>query len=230
MNLFYGFPSGDGIATLTEEESGHCIRVLRKKSGDKIFFTDGEGNYYHGSIVSADPKKCTVAILETTRHAGKNYFLHVAIAPTKNLDRFEWFLEKATEIGIDEITPVICTHSERRILKTERLQKVILSAMKQSLKTFLPVLNEAIPLENFFRLESAGQKFICSGAATSHIQKEIQSGSRCITLIGPEGDFTEQEVESARLKNFIPVNLGSSRLRTETAGVVTCSIVSLLNE
>jgi len=231
MNLFYGNPTGNGTAMLTEEESAHCIRVLRKKTGDKIFFTDGEGNYYHGSIISADPKKCTVAILETTAEYGKrNYFLHVAIAPTKNTDRFEWFLEKATEIGIDMITPVICTHSERRILKTDRLQKVILSAMKQSLKTFLPQIHEAIPLEDFYKNENAGQKFICLGPSNNTLKKELEPRSRYTVLVGPEGDFTESEISLAMKNNFTPVNLGPSRLRSETAGVVACSIVSLLND
>ena len=231
MNLFYGIPSGDGTAALTEEESGHCIRVLRKKSGDEIFFTDGEGNYYRGSIVSADPKKCIVVIEETReRYGKKNYSLHIAIAPTKNLDRFEWFLEKATEIGIDIITPVICMHSERRVLKTERLQKVLLSAMKQSLKSYLPKIHEAMPLESFYSKENSGQKFICLGSSTQSIKKELEPGSAYIILVGPEGDFTPQEITSAEKNNFTPVNLGTSRLRSETAGVVACSIVSLLNE
>ncbi len=231
MNLFFGIPSGDGIASLTEEESGHCIRVLRKKSGDIIFFTDGEGNYYHGSILSADPKKCTIAISETTKDFGKkNYSLHVAIAPTKNLDRFEWFLEKATEIGIDTITPVICSHSERRVLKTERLKKILLSAMKQSLKAYLPEMREAIALEDFIRQENTGQKFICLGAADLSLKNELKRGSSYILLVGPEGDFTEPEIASATKNNFIPVNMGASRLRSETAGVVVCSIVSLLND
>jgi 16S rRNA (uracil1498-N3)-methyltransferase len=231
MNLFFGSPSGNGIATLTEEESGHCIRVLRKKSGDKIFFTDGTGNYYHGSIISADPKKCDVAILETIPEYGRrNYFVHVAIAPTKNADRFEWFLEKATEIGIDLITPVICTHSERRVLKTDRLQKVILSAMKQSLKTYLPQIHEAIPIEEFFKKENTGQKFICLGSADNTLKKELEARSHYTILVGPEGDFTESEISLAIKNGFSPVNLGPSRLRSETAGVVACSIVSLLNE
>jgi 16S rRNA (uracil1498-N3)-methyltransferase len=231
MNLFYGIPSGNGIATLTEEESGHCIRVLRKKAGDKIFFTDGEGNYYQGSILSADPKKCDVAILETTAQYGKrNYSLHIVIAPTKNADRLEWFLEKATEIGIDIITPVICTHSERRVLKIDRLKKVILSAMKQSLKTFLPQIHEAIPLEDFYSNKITGQKFICLGSANNSLKKELEPGSSYTILIGPEGDFTESEISSAVKNNFTPVNLGPSRLRSETAGIVACSIVSLLND
>jgi len=231
MNLFYGIPSGDGTVTLTEEESAHCIRVLRKKTGDKIFFTDGSGNYFHGSIQSADPKKCVVVIEETTEHFGKkNYSLHIALAPTKNIDRFEWFLEKATEIGIDMITPVICTHSERRVLKTERLQKVLLSAMKQSLKSYLPEIHEAIPLEEFFKKETIGQKFICLGSADQSIKTELKPGSSYTILVGPEGDFTDKEIASAQKNNFIPVSLGPSRLRSETAGVVACSIVSLLNE
>src|SRR5215203_3615570 len=221
MNLFFGIPSRDVTAALTEEESAHCIRVQRKKTGDNIFFTDGEGNYYQGSILSTDPKHCTVAISETTRLYGKrNYSLHIAIAPTKNQDRFEWFLEKATEIGINTITPVICQHSERRILKTDRLKKVLLSAMKQSLKAYLPQINEAIPVGEFFTQAKDEHKFICLGSATEALKNKLQPGSPCTVLIGPEGDFTDDEIASAQKNNFISVNLGSSRLRTETAGVV----------
>jgi len=231
MNLFFGIPSGDGNATLTEDESAHCIRVLRKKAGDQIFFTDGEGNYYHGVILTADHKRCTVSISETKEKFGKrDYSLQLAIAPTKNLDRFEWFLEKATEIGIDIITPIICTHSERRILKTDRLKKVLLSAMKQSLKAYLPKIHEALPLEDFLKQEINGQKFICVGSATDSFKKILKPGSGYTVMIGPEGDFTDAEIQSALKNNFIPVNLGPSRLRSETAGVVACSIVSLLND
>ena len=231
MNMFYGAPSGDGFATLTEEDSAHCIRVLRNKTGDQIFFTDGKGNYYRGSIVSADPKKCSVNILETTPEYGKrNYSLHIAIAPTKNSDRLEWFLEKATEIGIDTITPVICQHSERRVLKTDRLQKVLLSAMNQSLKTYLPRINEPVPLEEFFRQKSEGQKFICSGSAGLSLKSQLASGLHYTVLVGPEGDFTESDIISAEKNNYVPVNLGPSRMRTETAGLVICSVVSLLND
>ena len=230
MNLFFSNQIENGIAILGEEESAHCIRVLRMKAGDDLFFTDGEGNFYSGTIEEPDSKKCLVRIKETKVAFGKrNHSLHIAIAPTKNIDRFEWFLEKATEIGIDEITPVICQRSERRELKTERLKKVLLSAMKQSLKAYLPKLNEALPLEKFFTSPSVSQKFICAMSAGDHLKNNLQKESGSLILIGPEGDFSEAEILSAKKNNFTSVSLGTSRLRTETAGVVACSIVSLLS-
>jgi 16S rRNA (uracil1498-N3)-methyltransferase len=230
MNLFYGTPLTEDVAFLTEEESGHCIRVMRKKTGDEIFFTDGAGNLYSGTITVPDPKKCEVRILKTSPGYGKrNYSLHVAIAPTKNIDRFEWFLEKATEIGIDEITPVICERSERRIVKTERLNKVILSAMKQSLKAWLPKLHEPVPLEKLMSGHSSVNKFICTQDAAEHLEKKIMPSENNLVLVGPEGDFTEDEILLCSKNNFIPVSLGQSRLRTETAGIVVCSVVSLRN-
>ncbi len=231
MNIFFGHISENGNAILTEEESGHCIRVLRMKAGDEIYFTDGEGHFYTGHISIADPKKCLIHIRETKSAFGKrNYALHVAIAPTKNIERFEWFLEKATEIGIDEITPVICQRSERKIVKSERLNKVLLSAMKQSLKTYLPKLNEPVSFEKFITGTSSPEKYICLMNATDHLKNKISTGSDTLLLIGPEGDFTEKEILLSAQNHFIPVNLGQSRLRTETAGIVTCSVVSLLNQ
>lgn len=231
MNLFFGNIILDGFALLTEEDSAHCIRVLRMKSGHEVFFTDGNGNFYTGTISDPDPKKCQIRIAETKQEYGKkNYSLHIAIAPTKNIDRLEWFLEKATEIGIDEITPVICQRSERRVLKTERLNKVLLSAMKQSLKTYLPKLNEPVALDKFISENTTEHKYICLMNAEDHLKNKLISSENSLVLIGPEGDFTETEIALARQHNFIPVSLGKSRLRTETAGIVAASIVSLLNQ
>ena len=231
MNLFFGNTSHDGFALLTEEDSGHCIRVLRMKSGDQVFFTDGTGNFYSGTISDPDPKKCRVRIAETKQEYGRrNYSLHIAIAPTKNIDRLEWFLEKATEIGIDEITPVICQRSERRVLKTERLNKVLLSAMKQSLKAYLPKLNEPVELHKFISGNATEHKYICMMNAEEHLKNKLTKSENTLILIGPEGDFTETEIALSHRHNFIPVSLGESRLRTETAGIVATSVVSLLNQ
>lgn len=231
MNLFFGNITLDGFALLTEEDSAHCIRVLRMKSGEEVFFTDGNGNFYTGTISDPDPKKCWVSIAETKQDYGRrNYSLHIAIAPTKNIDRYEWFLEKATEIGIDEITPVICQRSERRVLKTERLNKVLLSAMKQSLKTYLPKLNEPVALDKFISGNTTEHKYICLMNAENHLKNKLITSENSLVLIGPEGDFTETEIALTRQHNFIPVSLGKSRLRTETAGIVAASVVSLLNQ
>lgn len=230
MQLFYGFPSENEFAVLTEEESAHCIRVLRMKAGDAIQFTDGAGHFYSGVIADAHPKKCTVQILEKKEGAAKKYSLHVAIAPTKNTDRMEWFLEKATEIGIDEITPVICDRSERRIIKTERLHKVMLAAMKQSLQAWLPVLHEAVPFEKLAASVAAEQKWICTLEAETLLKNSLKPSGNYLVLIGPEGDFTDREMLLAKQNHFVPVSLGENRLRTETAGIVACSIVSLLHQ
>ncbi|MEO8087165.1 MAG: 16S rRNA (uracil(1498)-N(3))-methyltransferase [Bacteroidota bacterium] len=231
MNLFFGTPAQNSTALLTEEESGHCIRVLRMKAGEEIFFTDGVGNFYRGNIADPDPKKCLVNILETQTEYGKrNYSLHIAIAPTKNIDRFEWFLEKATEIGVDEITPVFCQRSERKVVNTERLNKVLHAAMKQSLKAYLPKLNEPVSLEKFFVNYSSRNKFICLINAADHLKNKISAGTNSLLVIGPEGDFTEKEILLAQENMYVPVTLGTSRMRTETAGIVGCSIVSLLNQ
>ncbi len=230
MNLFFCREIENGFAVFDEEESAHCIRVLRMRTGEEIFFVDGEGNFYSGSMEDANAKKCVIKIKEKKEFFGKrNYWLHVAIAPTKNIDRFEWFLEKATEIGIDEITPLICQRSERREIKTERLNKVLLSAMKQSLKAYLPKLNAAVSFEKFISGSLSGKKFICSMNTEAHLKSVLEKNSRTIILIGPEGDFTEQEIASATKNEFNSVSLGESRLRTETAGVVACSVVSLLS-
>jgi len=235
MNLFYTPALTGEVYILNEEESNHIIRVLRFRSGDHVFLTDGNGNFFKAEITNNNPKGCQLKITETIREYGKkNYHLHIAIAPTKNIDRFEWFLEKATEIGVDEITPLICEHSERREIKTERLQKVIIAAMKQSVKAYLPKLNEIVAFRTFISgtaSESNG-KFICSAEAgkINFLQNRYQKGSDAMILIGPEGDFSKEEIESVLKNNFEAVSLGESRLRTETAGIVSCHAISMLNQ
>ena len=232
MNIFYT-PDISSTHILSEEESMHCIRVLRMAAGEQIQIVDGKGNLYKAEITDAHPKKCGVRIIESIAEFGKrDFYLHMVVAPTKNIERFEWFLEKAAEIGVNEITPVICKHSERTVIKTERLNKVLVSAMKQSLKAFLPKLNEAVKLEEVFKNNFSGQKFIahCREGEKAHLKNAYQKQKDVLILIGPEGDFTEEEVKHASEKGFKEISLGSSRLRTETAGIVATEIINLLND
>ncbi|MFK5856443.1 MAG: 16S rRNA (uracil(1498)-N(3))-methyltransferase [Bacteroidota bacterium] len=233
MNLFYTPNIIEPITTLTEEESKHIIRVLRKSVGDMVFFTDGLGYNYKCIIIEGSPKKCTIEILEKKLgEDNRNYKLHIAIAPTKNIARYEWFLEKSTEIGIDTITPIICYNSERRDIKPERLNKVITSAMKQSLKSFHPILNDKTSFKTMIVTPFEGEKFIAyiDNEVTLELAKAHSPDKDTLILIGPEGDFSKQEVDEAKAAGFIPVRLGKSRLRTETAGIVACHTVALNNQ
>ena len=235
MQLFYSADISPETTQFTfdKTESRHIIRVLRKKEGDQIFITNGKGILLKSEITVANDKKCMVTIVSTEEKPKPwNYYLHVAIAPTKNIDRLAWFLEKATEIGIDEITPLLCEHSERKIIKKERLEKIIESAMKQSLKYHLPKLNELISFQDFIEQDFHGARYIAHCASSEkHSLKSVSKSVQHITiLIGPEGDFSTTEIENAEDQNFISVDLGESRLRTETAGVVATHIVSLFNQ
>lgn len=225
---------------LSKEESRHAIRVLRLKKGDEIYLADGKGGLFKAEILEPDPKKCIVKVIDTlsTTRFKPSLHLHLAVAPTKNSERFEWFLEKAIEIGISEITPMICEHSERRIIKTDRLEKLAIAAMKQSLNLFLPEINSPVSFHNFLssgpalsnKKESEKmQKFIAhhSGIALKNL---YQKGKDAIILIGPEGDFSEKELASARANGFVEVSLGNNRLRTETAAIVACHTIKLMNE
>ncbi len=217
---------------LSAEESLHIVKVLRKKVGDALFLSDGIGNLYHGVIHSVAGKQCTVMLLSCTAEYGKaKVRLHMAVAPTKNMDRFEWFIEKATEIGIQEITPLFCERSERVKLRTDRLVKIIQSAAKQSLKTYLPILNEPEKFANFIKKEHSGLKFVAyvEEAQTIQLKEVCKSGHDALILIGPEGDFSKQEIEQSKSMNFETVSLGTSRLRTETAAVVACHTFNLIN-
>ena len=233
MQLFYT-PAITGTEyTLPEEESRHCIRVLRLTANDPLLLVDGKGNLYHCRITHPDPRACRVSCMEKTEHYGQHpYSLHIAIAPTKNMDRFEWFLEKCTEIGIDEITPLLCHHSERKTIHPERLEKIMISAMKQSVKAYLPVLHPLIPSETFILQHTNSLKCIahCEEGAKKGIAEIYAPGQNATILIGPEGDFSPEEIGLALKNNFLPVTLGSSRLRTETAGIVACHSFHFINE
>ena len=242
MYLFYT-PDIETSHFLSEEESAHCVRVLRYDRGDEILLTDGRGTTYHARITNPHPRHCEFEILsQEKQEKTHNIYLHVAIAPTKNIERLEWMVEKCTEIGVDEITPLLCRFSERKNLRNDRLEKIILSAAKQSLTPYLPKLN---PLTDFATLmetygdeamrrkgEETMDKFIahCYKDEKRELKDALRKGRDVLILIGPEGDFSEQEVEMAIKEGFVPVGLGRSRLRTETAGVVACHTAVLLNE
>lgn len=235
MQLFYNkdISTNDTQFTFNKTESRHIVKVLRKKDGAILHITNGKNELFTVKIILANDKKCLVEILNfKTKLKPWNYYLHVAIAPTKNNDRLEWFLEKATEIGIDEITPITCSNSERTVLKTDRLEKIVQSAMKQSLKFILPKLNETIKFSEFINQDFEGDLFIahCEDQDKKSFVKEAKPNQHITILIGPEGDFNPQEIEKALTSNFIPVTLGESRLRTETAGVVATQTVALINE
>lgn len=234
MQLFYN-PSINETATsfvFDKEESKHIIKVLRKKEGDILFVTNGLGFLFTTEITLASDSKCTVKINAFERQEQPKYRLHLAVAPTKMNERYEWFLEKATEIGIQEITPIICEHSERKIIKTDRFQKILESAMKQSLHYYLPKLNEPISFKEFLKKEISGQKFIahCEETDKKSLKNELQTQKDVVILIGPEGDFSVKEIQSALEHHCIPVSLGQTRLRTETAAVVACHSVVFKNE
>jgi 16S rRNA (uracil1498-N3)-methyltransferase len=231
MQVFYHPNIENELITVTPEESRH-ISVLRIKPGDSLYITNGLGLMCKAIVADSSSKAVQLQIMERYDNYGKqSYFLHIAIAPTKQMERLEWFLEKATEIGIHEITPVICHQSERKDLKTERLIKILQSAMKQSLKAFLPRLNEPVSFEHFIKMSSGGNKFIANAAAgeNNHLKNFINKNEKSLVLIGPEGDFTEKEMETAISNAYRAVSLGQSRLRTETAGLLACATVALAN-
>ena len=218
--------------TLNGEESAHAVRVLRLNAGDEVTLVDGRGGWYRAKIVGAHHKHCEVAILDHQAEYGRRpYRLHIGIAPTKNMDRFEWFIEKATEIGIDEITPLLCERSERKHVNTERLQRVMIAAMKQSEKAYLPLLNEMTPFEKWLKMPKSAHRYIahCNESDRQSLKTAYQAGWDAVIAIGPEGDFSIQEVKQAIDSGFKCITLGTSRLRTETAGVVACHSVYFSN-
>lgn len=233
MQLFY-VPDIDGKqVTLNPIESIHCIKVLRLTLGDTIHLIDGKGGFYKAQIAEPNPKSCILNILSKEENFGeKDFYLHIAIAPTKNIDRFEWFLEKSTEIGINEITPIVCQYSERKMIKPERLNKILISAIKQSKNAFLPKLNELTAFKDFISSPFDGEKYIahCSEVEKTHLKNQAAKKSKCLILIGPEGDFSEEEIIKSKEFDFQDISLGESRLRTETAGVVACHTINLINE
>uniref|UniRef100_UPI004047089D 16S rRNA (uracil(1498)-N(3))-methyltransferase n=1 Tax=Flavobacterium sp. TaxID=239 RepID=UPI004047089D len=234
MQLFYNseIKKGDSTYFFDKEESKHIVKVLRKKEGDKIFITNGLGFLFESEIILASEKKCEVKIAKETFQEPVAFYTHIAVAPTKMNDRLEWFLEKATEIGIHEITPIICDHSERKVYKIDRAEKIIQAAMKQSLHYYLPKINEPISLSQFVKLNYEGQKFIahCEETDKKSFKNEIKQNEKITILIGPEGDFSTKEINLAIANQFIPVTLGNTRLRTETAALVACHTIALQNE
>lgn len=232
MHLFYT-PDILTKAELPEEEAGHCTRVLRLSQGDEIMLADGKGNFYRAVITAASGKRCQVVIEERIPQQNSwGCHLHIAMAPTKNMDRNEWVAEKATEIGFNELTFLNCRFSERRVIKDERIEKILVSAMKQSLKATLPILNGMTSFEDFVSHDVKGQKFIahCYDSEKQPLKEVSRKGEDALILIGPEGDFSPEEVELAISHGFIPVNLGMSRLRTETAALVACHTLNLINQ
>ena len=235
MQLFYNSEISIETKQITFDkiESKHIVRVLRKKENDILKITNGKGYLFDVKISFANDKKCLADIVAVTEKKNpRNYYLHVAIAPTKNNDRMEWFLEKATEIGIDEITPIICKNSERRIVKLERFEKIIQSAMKQSLKFTLPKLNEPRKFSDFINQNLDGKICIahCEKQEKKILKSVIDASEKVTVLIGPEGDFSSDEINKALMKKIIPITLGKSRLRTETAALVAVNSVSFINE
>ncbi len=232
MHLFYNPDFTPAAPLLPEEEARHGIKVLRLATGDTVHITDGKGNLYEAQIASTDIKKCRVTITNTISQYGKRpYYIHLAVAPTKNADRTEWLVEKCVELGVDEISFIACEHSERRVFKTDRLEKIAIAAMKQSLKAYLPQLHEIKPYKQFMEQPFAGQTFIAhlEEGKREYLQIAAQKNNTYCVLIGPEGDFSPAEIQLAIEKKFLPVSLGESRLRTETAGIAACHILNLVN-
>ncbi|MEO2060076.1 MAG: 16S rRNA (uracil(1498)-N(3))-methyltransferase [Mesonia sp.] len=234
MQLFYNpaISSEDKEVIFPKDESKHIVKVLRKQEGDNLNITNGKGFLFSAEIIEANHNKCKAKITAVEQERDKKYHIHLAVAPTKMNDRFETFLEKATEIGLDKITPIICDHSERKVVKINRFERVLQSAMKQSLHYSIPAISEAISFQEFIQQEQNEQKFIahCEENEKKSLQKELEPGKNYTILIGPEGDFSSEEIKSAIKAGFVPVTLGNTRLRTETAAIVAAHTAALINE
>jgi 16S rRNA (uracil1498-N3)-methyltransferase len=234
MQLFYT-PDIDPTNSqyfLNEEESKHCVRVLRLQNDEEVQLIDGKGGFYAARIIDAHPKRTLLQILSIqTEFNKRNHYLHLAVAPTKNIERVEWLLEKATEIGIDEISFLLCQRSERKELKLDRLNKIVTAAVKQSLKAYHPLLNEMVSYSQFIKRPFDGQQFIahCEPGEKTSLHAELKPGGKYLVLIGPEGDFTQNEISDALNNGFKAITLGESRLRTETAALEACFEVNFLN-
>ena len=241
MHLFLSNDTQGPYAQLSPDESRHCVRVLRMNVGDELWVTSGDGTMCRARLVTPDPDSCEVEIVERIpNYQPRPFRLHIAVAPTKNNARLEWFIEKAVEIGIDRITPLICDHSERGSLRTDRLEKLALSAMKQSLKATRPVIDEPMKILDFLQnpdshihtfTHSKIQKFVCycSGDDRHSLRQLYTPGSDALVLIGPEGDFSDREITTALQQGFQPVTLGDSRLRTETAALYATTVLNFMN-
>jgi len=234
MQLFYTPVINSDEYILSKEESRHCIKVLRKNIGEIIYLVDGKGGFYKAILIGDDPKSCHLKIDKVERNYGKSdLHIHIAIAPTKMNERFEWFLEKSTEIGINEITPIICEHSERKVLKLERMNKILIAAMKQSKQAYLPKLNAAVSFDSFVSNNTIEERYIANCAENDkkkQLKEVIKKGTDTLVLIGPEGDFSQKEINYAMKHGFSSVSLSKNRLRTETAAIVSCNTINLINQ
>jgi len=234
MQLFYNSSINENTESFffDKEESKHIIKVLRKKDNDILFVTNGLGYLFKTKITLASDSKCTVKILSAVKSETPQFHLHLAVAPTKMNERFEWFLEKATEIGIHEITPILCDRSERKVINQERFEKIILTAMKQANVLFLPKLNKFKTFKEFMQVKNEGMQLIahCEETSKKSLKSVLKPNQNVTLLIGPEGDFSEKEIQLATTQNFTAVSLGNTRLRTETAAIVACHSVVFVNE
>jgi 16S rRNA (uracil1498-N3)-methyltransferase len=234
MQIFYSPDIAGDSYILYERESKHTVRVMRMKEGDSVKLIDGKGTLYYGIITDPDPKRCTIKIESiTTSFEKRNYRLHIAISPLKNPERFEWFVEKSVEIGIDEITPLICRNTEKPGIKIERISNIIISAMKQSLKATTTRMNTPCSFKEFINQPLTGKLLIAhcnQDLKRNRIADVCSKGDDAVILIGPEGDFSEEEIKSALSNNFTQIHLGPSRLRTETAGVAACHSIYFINQ
>ena len=230
--FFYSTQIYDDSIILPEDEALHALKVLRKKNGDQVTVVDGKGNLYYTSIDTENIKDCRLSIISEEQDYGRpNYYIHIGIAPPKSHDRVEWFVEKSIEIGVQEISFILTDNSERNNVKLNRISKRAVSAIKQSLKAYLPQINDIVPIKDFMKICGNSEKYIAhlnEDEYTHLINSKTSANDYCI-LIGPEGDFSPGEIELAISKGYIPISLGTSRLRTETAGIVACHTINLLN-
>jgi 16S rRNA (uracil1498-N3)-methyltransferase len=233
MHIFYTSDNISDIYTLPQEESKHCVKVLRLNKGDFVQIINGSGKLYTAEIIDNHPKKCSVKIISVIEKQNrKNFRVCIAVSPTKNINRYETFLEKATEIGIDTIIPFVSKYSERKIINFERLEKVIISAVKQSKALFKPELQNTIAFKDLINSEFSGEKYIAhcyDSVLKKHIKDIYPKGKDILILIGPEGDFSKDEIKLAVQKGFIEISLSDSRLRTETAGIAAAQIIDFMN-
>ena len=235
MHLFYqpDLRPGEAVHLLTEEDARHAVKTLRLGVGDAILVTDGQGNRYSAVIQAVDPRRCSFRINAVQPTPPRPFSIRICVAPTKNLDRIEWFIEKAVEVGIERISFFFGQHSERRVLKLERLEKIAVSAMKQSLQAYLPILDEAVPFGELLKPMQEEQRFIAhlpAGEVPLSLGKRATAGGQYTVLIGPEGDFSDKEIQQAVSVGFQLVTLGPNRLRTETAALTACQVLNFINQ